>query len=307
MAFVTMLLEDTPLWLLGLFLFVIFWLAAAFGRWLRSKTTQTGDKSDPALIASASLGLLALRRRLGATLLRRALHGGAGRATEARTEVPTGGLLAGSPLAGLRAGVVGAQARADDPRLHAPGSDDGLRATCEHEATCLFGAEIPHHSDTGVERCFDADDGRTGVAVRAGDKPDHAARVLVVVGPRHRPQERHVVGSDPHDGGRRLGEVEPDVDDGEHTALPVPVVVVTAVDDLRRVQTLIPLIGEPREVDGEGVPAASCSVQRRAGAIGEHSGEPGEVGTGAESRGVAGVPGFGVGLGHAVLHPGMSG
>lgn len=55
-----MLLEDTPLWLLGLFLFVIFWLAAAFGRWLRSKTTQTGDKSDPALIASASLGLLAL-------------------------------------------------------------------------------------------------------------------------------------------------------------------------------------------------------------------------------------------------------
>ena len=50
MAFVTMLLEDTPLWLLGLFLFVIFWLAAAFGRWLRSKTTQTGDKSDPALI-----------------------------------------------------------------------------------------------------------------------------------------------------------------------------------------------------------------------------------------------------------------
>ena len=52
-------LEAMPLWLLGVSFFVIFWLAALSGRWLRARS-QPDDSKDPGLIVSASLGLLAL-------------------------------------------------------------------------------------------------------------------------------------------------------------------------------------------------------------------------------------------------------
>lgn len=60
MESLTRTLESMPLWLLGLSLFALFWLAAYFGRWVRgfSKGEKTGD--EPGLIVSASLGLLAL-------------------------------------------------------------------------------------------------------------------------------------------------------------------------------------------------------------------------------------------------------
>ena len=52
-------LEAMPLWLMGIMLFALFWLAALAGRWLRSRTAPD-DSKDPGLIVSSSLGLLAL-------------------------------------------------------------------------------------------------------------------------------------------------------------------------------------------------------------------------------------------------------
>ena len=56
-------MEAAPLWLLGLILLMLFWSAAALGRWLRERAGKAAtpeEKSDPAFIVSASLGLLAL-------------------------------------------------------------------------------------------------------------------------------------------------------------------------------------------------------------------------------------------------------
>lgn len=51
-------LDSQPLWLLGLLLFGLFWLAAFFGRALHRPDEES--KGDSGLVVSASLGLLAL-------------------------------------------------------------------------------------------------------------------------------------------------------------------------------------------------------------------------------------------------------
>lgn len=58
-AFAT-LLENIPLWAVGMLLLVMFGLAAAFGRWLNARYAAPTDSGDSGLVVSASLGLLAL-------------------------------------------------------------------------------------------------------------------------------------------------------------------------------------------------------------------------------------------------------
>ncbi|MCG2842695.1 hypothetical protein L6Q21_17100 [Sandaracinobacter sp. RS1-74] len=55
-------LEASPLWLLGPLFFLLFWLAAFAGRWLRNRSAPRDGAggSEPGFIISASLGLLAL-------------------------------------------------------------------------------------------------------------------------------------------------------------------------------------------------------------------------------------------------------
>ena len=60
MTAVSAALEAAPLWLLGLLLILLFWLAAHFGRWLRSRFAVREETAEPGLVVSASLGLLAL-------------------------------------------------------------------------------------------------------------------------------------------------------------------------------------------------------------------------------------------------------
>lgn len=52
-------LDDLELWQTGVVLFTMFWIAALFGRMLHRDRADT-DGSDPGLVVSASLGLLAL-------------------------------------------------------------------------------------------------------------------------------------------------------------------------------------------------------------------------------------------------------
>lgn len=60
MAQLASALEAAPLWLLGLILLLLFWLAAHAGRWLRDRAGPREEASEPGLVVSASLGLLAL-------------------------------------------------------------------------------------------------------------------------------------------------------------------------------------------------------------------------------------------------------
>lgn len=60
MEALTRTLESMPLWLLAVVLFLLFWLAAYAGRWLRSLSNASKAAEEPGLIVSASLGLLAL-------------------------------------------------------------------------------------------------------------------------------------------------------------------------------------------------------------------------------------------------------
>ena len=60
MSLLSRALDASPLWLLGVVLFALFWLAALTGRRLRAKYASDDDGKDPALIVSSSLALLAL-------------------------------------------------------------------------------------------------------------------------------------------------------------------------------------------------------------------------------------------------------
>lgn len=59
MAGALLWMDSLPLWLLGLLLFALFWLAALLGRLLHRDQAAT-DVTEPGFIVSASLGLLAL-------------------------------------------------------------------------------------------------------------------------------------------------------------------------------------------------------------------------------------------------------
>ena len=60
MAGLAGIFEGLPLWMLALVIVCLLWLAALAGRALRVRLRSADDGSDPAVIVSASLGMLAL-------------------------------------------------------------------------------------------------------------------------------------------------------------------------------------------------------------------------------------------------------
>ena len=61
------------------------------------------------------------------------------------------------------------------------GHRDYLGTTLQYELPGHPGSEVAHHADAGLQSRLGAEDGGAGIPHRAGDHPEHAARILVVL------------------------------------------------------------------------------------------------------------------------------
>ena len=124
---------------------------------------------------------------------------------------------------GERVGRLGVAAGADDPGLHPPLADDDLGVRGPDRVGCPTG--VPHHAGQPARRAGRRQHAGPRVARRPGADADHAARVLLRVGPGRgsnaatssdwsavtaasgRSSPRSTSWTTPHAAGRRLDEV----------------------------------------------------------------------------------------------------
>ena len=129
------------------------------------------------------------------------------------------GVHDGGDLVGQRGGELvtgrGAAPRAHHPGLHPPGSHD-LGVLLADPVGDGGVTDVAHHPGQPAGGTGDGEQPRARVRRAAGSDPDDPAGVLVVVRPGHAQEAAHVGGLQALD--RRLGQVQPDVDELHGTA-----------------------------------------------------------------------------------------